>query len=155
MSWQFVLAAATAAQAALQYGSTKTQAAFGQAAANAQKVQAEEQRSMNRIQSAQEETERLRRARLVSSANRAAAGASGFDAETSGSWLAVEGENQRAATTDTANIRLLGMARDRQLELTGYGASIQGQAYRAQGNTAWLRAAGTLLSGGSQIARTM
>jgi hypothetical protein len=153
MSWQFMLAAATVASAAVQYSAARTQAAFGQAAAAAQRMQADEQREMNRIQAAQEEVERLRRARLVSGANRAAAGASGYDPFTSGSWLTVEGENERMAAQDVANLRLMGAARDRQLELAGYGAQVQGASYRAIGSTAWLRPVGTLLAGGAAIAR--
>jgi hypothetical protein len=153
MSWTFLMAAATVASAAMQYSSARAQAAYGQAAARVQQVQANEQRELNAIQAAQEENERQRRAQLVASANLATAGAAGYDPWTSGSWLTIAGENERMASEDVSNIRLMGSARDRQLQLQGYGAEISRSAYAHQGSTAWLQAGATLLRGGAEVAR--
>jgi hypothetical protein len=174
--------AATGVSAYSQFQSAEQQAAVGQRQSQmntqAALMQAEQARisrmamltqvDQAELEAVEQENERQRRAQGVEGANRALAAMMGFDPDTSGSYLSLSAENRRIAEADIGSIRLLGRAR--ALQFTGQAAGsatqewgllnraemgrVEGAAFRAMGDNAWIGPSATLLRGASDAWRS-
>lgn len=151
MGLETALIVGAAMSAAASYQGAQAQAKAGSTAAAFEQQQANDNREMAKLQAADEEVRRRRDLARTTASNRAMAAGGGLDARSPfGSLLAFQSDNEAVAGEDIANIRLMGAAGQRQYQLQGDMAAVQGQYYRSMGSTAAIQAGGTLLGGAAR-----
>ncbi len=136
-------AAAVGAVAAIKQGE------FSAAAAERERIAAEEQAKLAKIQAAQQEAIRLEQLRKTKGQQLAAAAALGFDPTQTRSFYAIQTESERIAGKDIMNIRLMGLVGARRFSLTADAAKVAGEGAVVGSR---LSAVGSLLNGASSSA---
>lgn len=146
ITWALIGTAATAglgAFSSIQQGNAQA------AAADFERQQYEEQRSMNKIQALDEEADRRRRLNQVISSNQAAAAGMGVNTDGSRSFLAIQDDAKTEAERDIGRIRLNAASQNRRYSLAADQAAMAGKSARRAG---YVGAGTSLLQGGTSMA---
>lgn len=138
------------ASVAMSAGAAVVQGSAAASAAQAERAQIEDQKTMNQLQAIDEERARREKLNQVLSAQRAQAAGMGIDMNRSGSFAAMQRADVHAAEREIDQIRLMARSTNRQLSLASQAKSTEATASLLGG---YLRFGGTLASGAYEYNR--
>jgi hypothetical protein len=137
------LTAGMGAYSSIQQGNAQA------SAAEFERAQYEEQRTLGKIQALDEEADRRRRLNQVLASNQAAAAGMGINTNGSRSFLAIQDDSANEAERDIGRISLNAASQNRRFSLAADQASMSGKAARRAG---YIGAGTSLLQGGTNMA---
>ena len=150
MSWEYVVMAASVASAASSYAGASAQAKAGAKASRIKAEQSQTNKSMVELQAMTQESDRIKEyARLVSSNVNSVS----YDPYSSPSFLAIDKESTKEVNKDISQIRLMGKTKAENYEKQAEIDTIEGDAFRSMGRTAWLQPVGQLMGGAYKAKR--